>query len=343
LRLLSVVASLAAAFVVSGALIQLAGGNFLEAFANLFQGAFGSRHAILETLVKAIPLILTGLATAIAFKGKIWTIGQEGQLYAGAIMGYWAYDLLQDLLPRFPLVLAIVMAGFLGGAIYGWIPGILKAYFDVDEVISTVMGNYIVVYLLSLLLSGVGPWREPGSFYQQSAIIAERAYYPLLVSRSRLHSGLFISLLMAVVIYIIMRRSPLGFEIRAFGSNPNAVKFKGTNIARLLIFTMVISGGLCGLAGVGELFGVQHRLRLDLSPGYGYTGIIVAMLADLNPLGVIPAAVLFGGLLHGSVRMQVITGIHQAVVQAIQAIVLLFFLSSQVLTRYRILREGKGD
>jgi ABC-type uncharacterized transport system permease subunit len=342
-RLLSVVITLAAALAVSGILIQLAGGDLVEALVSLFGGAFGSRYAILETLVKAVPLILTGLATAIAFKGKIWTIGQEGQLYAGAIMGYWAYYSLQEILPRAPLVFVIVIAGFAGGAIYGWIPGVLKAYFGVDEVISTVMGNYIIAYLLSLLLSGVGPWREPGSYYQQSAIIAETAHYPLLVAKSRLHTGLILALLMTVVTYILMRRSPLGFEIRAFGSNPNAVKFKGTNIRRLLILTMLISGGLCGLAGVGELFGVQHRLRLDLSPGYGYTGIIVAMLADLNPIGVIPAAILFGGLLHGSVRMQVITGIDQAAVGAIQAIVLLFFLTSQVLTRYRVQREEDRD
>ena len=343
IRLLSVVITLAAAFAVSGILIQLAGGNLVEALLSLFGGAFGSRYDILETLVKAVPLIFTGLATALAFKGRIWTIGQEGQLYAGAIMAYWAYDSLQGILPRAPLVLVIVIAGFAGGAIYGWIPGVLKAHFGVDEVISTVMGNYIVAYLLSLLLSGVGPWREPGSFYQQSAIIAEEAHYPLLAADSRLHTGLILALLMTVVTYVIMRRSPLGFEIRAFGSNPNAVKFKGTNISRLLILTMVISGGLCGLAGVTELFGVQHRLRLDLSPGYGYTGIIVAMLADLNPIGVVPAAILFGGLLHGSVRMQVVTGIDQAAVGAIQAIVLLFFLTSQVLTRYRIQRgEDRG-
>lgn len=343
IRLLSIVITLVAALAVSGILIQLAGGDLVEALVSLFGGAFGSRYSILETLVKATPLILTGLATALAFKGKIWTIGQEGQLYAGAIAGYWAYFSLQEVLPRAPLLLVIVIAGFAGGAVYGWIPGVLKARFGVDEVISTVMGNYIVAYLLSFLLSGVGPWREPGSYYQQSAMIAESAEFPLLASESRLHTGLVLALLMAVVTYIIMRRSPLGFEIRAFGSNPNAVKFKGTDISRLLILTMAISGGLCGLAGVGELFGVQHRLRLDLSPGYGYTGIIVAMLADLNPIGVVPAAILFGGLLHGSVRMQVVTGIDQAAVGSIQAIILLFFLTSQVLTRYRIQRgEGRG-
>jgi simple sugar transport system permease protein len=241
------------------------------------------------------------------------------------------------------LLIIITVAGFLGGAFYGWIPGVLKARFDVDEVISTVMGNYIIAYLLSLLLSGVGPWREPDSFYQQSPTIKEIAQFPILVEKSRLHIGFILAIITTLIVYLIMQRSPLGYEIRAFGSNPKAVKFKGSNISRLYIIVMVISGGLSGLAGVSEVFGVQHRLRLNLSPGYGFTGIIVAMLAELNPIAIIPAAILFGGLIHGSLRMQVITGVPTAVVNAIQAIVLLFFLTSQVLTRYRIGRVQNGS
>jgi simple sugar transport system permease protein len=341
-RILSVFFALSAAFFISAIVIEVAGASYREAFASLFMGAFGSWHATSETLVKSTPLLLTGLATAIAFKGKIWTIGQEGQLFAGAIGGYWAYVSFQAL-PRVPLLLIITVAGFLGGAFYGWIPGVLKARFDVDEVISTVMGNYIVAYLLSLLLSGVGPWREPDSFYQQSPTIEGIAQFPILVEKSRLHAGFILAIIMAVIVYIIMQKSPLGYEIRAFGSNPNAVRFKGSNIARLYIAVMAISGGLSGLAGVSEVFGVQHRLRLNLSPGYGFTGIIVAMLAELNPLAIIPSAILFGGLIHGSFRMQVITGVPTAVVNAIQAIVLLFFLTSQVLTKYRLRRVHDGS
>lgn len=336
-RFLSIIIALTAAFFISAIVIEIAGANYLEAFSSLYTGAFGSWRAIAETLMKSTPLLLTGLATAVAFKGKIWTIGQEGQLFAGAITGYWAYVSFPEL-PRFPLLLIITIAGFLGGAFYGWIPGVLKARFDVDEVISTVMGNYIIVYLLSLLLSGVGPWREPDSFYQQSPTIGETAQFPLLTEGSRLHAGFLLAITMAFIVYIIMQKSPLGYEIRAFGSNPNAVKFKGTNIRRLYILVMVISGGLSGLAGVSEVFGAQHRLKLALSPGYGFTGIIVAMLAELNPLAIIPSAILFGGLIQGSFRMQVITGVPTAVTNAIQAIILLFFLTSQVLTKYRLRR-----
>jgi ABC-type uncharacterized transport system permease subunit len=299
-RILSIVIALAAAFLISAFVIEAAGANYREAFISLFIGAFGSWNAFTETLVKSIPLLFTGLATAIAFKGKIWTIGQEG-------------------------------------------PGILKARFDVDEVISTVMGNYIITYLLSLLLSGIGPWREPNSFYQQTPTVEKIAQYPILVPNTRLHVGFALAIILAIIVYVIMERTPLGYEIRAFGSNPNAVRFKGVNISRLYIVVMIISGGLCGLAGVNELFGVQYRLKLNLSPGYGYTGIIVAMLAELHPLVIIPVSILFGGLLHGSLRMQVITGVPTASINAIQAIILLFFLTSQVLTKYRIRRVSDGS
>ena len=341
-RILSIVIALAAAFLISAFVIEAAGANYREAFISLFIGAFGSWNAFTETLVKSIPLLFTGLATAIAFKGKIWTIGQEGQLFAGAIGGYWAYVSFHEL-PRLPLLLIITGAGFLAGAFYGWIPGILKARFDVDEVISTVMGNYIITYLLSLLLSGIGPWREPNSFYQQTPTVEKIAQYPILVPNTRLHVGFALAIILAIIVYVIMERTPLGYEIRAFGSNPNAVRFKGVNISRLYIVVMIISGGLCGLAGVNELFGVQYRLKLNLSPGYGYTGIIVAMLAELHPLVIIPVSILFGGLLHGSLRMQVITGVPTASINAIQAIILLFFLTSQVLTKYRIRRVSDGS
>jgi ABC-type uncharacterized transport system permease subunit len=341
-RILAVVFALIAAMLVSAILIKLADASPSAAFINLIKGAFGNRRAILETLVKSTPLILTGLATVIAFRGKIWSIGQEGQLFLGAIGGYWAYRIFGGL-PTVALIPIIVLAGFLAGAIGGMIAGFLKAYFNVDEIISTVMGNYIIDYLLSFLLSGVGPWREPGSYYQQTAPITKNAYYPLLFENSRLHMGFLIALAGVLVVYLILNHTPFGYQIRAYGSNPRAAKFKGININKIFIVTMLISGGLAGLAGTGELFGVQYRLRPDLSPGYGYTGIIVAMLAGLNPIGVIPAAILFGALINGSAQMRIATGVPTALTSAIQAIVLLFLLSAQVLSRYRIRRIEHAD
>jgi simple sugar transport system permease protein len=338
-RILAIIVALIAAMLVSAILIKLADASPVEAFVNLMKGAFGTKRAILETLNKATPLILTGLATVIAFRGKIWSIGQEGQFFLGAIGAYWAYRIFNGL-PAIALIPLIILFGLLVGGVGGMVAGLLKAYFNVDVIISTVMGNYIIDYFLSFLLSGVGPWREAGSYYQQTAPISENAYYPLLFSNARLHLGFLIAIACSMIVYLILNHTPFGYQLRAFGSTPKAAKFKGININKIIIVTMFISGGLAGLAGAGELFGVQYRLRPDLSPGYGYTGIIVAMLAGLNPIGVIPAAILFGALINGSAQMRIATGVPTALTYAIQAIVLLSLLSAQVITRFRVRRAA---
>jgi simple sugar transport system permease protein len=324
-----------AALLVSAILVQVAKADPIEAFSALLTGALGSRRALLETLVKATPLILTGLAGTVAFRGKVWNIGAEGQLFAGAMGSYLAFVLFGQLPPAL-LFLMVVLFGFLAGAVCGLIPGLLKAKLNVDEIIVTVMLNYIVGYLASLLLSG--PWQEEGSYYVQTATLPEKAEFPLLVAKSRLHAGFAIALLLTVVVYLLLQKTPLGYEIRALGANPRASRFKGINIATAVIVIMLISGGIAGLAGTGEVFGIHHRLRLDISPGFGYTGIIVAMLGGLNPFGVVLASVFFGALVNGSVRMQIVTGVPVALVYAIQAIVLLFLVSAQVLANYRIRR-----
>lgn len=336
-RIAAIVLALIAAMLVSAVLIRLANASPVEAFVNLFKGAFGNKRAILETLTKSTPLILTGLATVIAFRGRIWSIGQEGQFFLGAIGAYWGYRIFEGL-PAIVLVPIVILFGFAGGAVGGVMAGLLKGFFNVDVIISTVMGNYIIDYLLSFLLSGAGPWREPGSYYQQTAPISENGYFPLLFENARLHMGFVVALVCSVIVYLILNRTPFGYQLRAFGSNPKAAKFKGININKIIILTMLISGGLAGLAGTGELFGVQYRLRPDLSPGYGYTGIIVAMLAGLNPFGVLPSAILFGALINGSAQMRIATGVPTALTFAIQAIMLLSLLSAQVLIRYRVRR-----
>lgn len=341
-NVLSILIAVIAAFLVAAILLMTARADPLEAFSALFKGAFGSWRAILETLVKATPLILTGLATAIAFRARVWNIGQEGQLFIGAMAGYFGYTLAGGL-PRFPLFLVIVIFAFTGGALYGWLAAVLKTRFHVDEIISTVMLNYIAIFFLSFMLSGIGPWREAGSYYQQSAEIPDPAHFFVLLPEYRLHAGFVLAILGAVVIWLILEKTPLGYEIRAFGDNPTASRFKGTNTAAMVWITLAISGGLSGLAGAGELFGVHHRLVLDLSTGLGYTGIIVAMLAGLNPLGVVLAAILFGGLTNGAFRLQIATGVPTAFIYAIQAIVLLFVLSASVISRYRIRRVEDAD
>ena len=334
----AVVIAILAAFLVSALLLMTAGANVPDAFQALFSGGFGSRRAILETLVRSAPLILTGLAATLAFRAKIWNIGAEGQLVIGGMTGYLAFTLFEGL-PRFLLFLLIILFSFAGGAAYGWLAGFLKVRFKVNVIISTVMLNYIAIFFLSLMLSGVGPWREEGSYYQQSAEIPEAARFVVLISDSRLHAGFLIAILAAIIVWILLEKTPLGYEIRAYGFNPVASRFKGTNVSGLVMLTMALSGGLAGLAGASEVFGIHHRMVMDLSIGLGFTGIIVAMLAALDPFGVIIVSILFGGLVNGAFKLQIVTGVPSAFISAIQAIVLLFALSAAVLSRYRIVRR----
>lgn len=325
-------------FFVTGLLLYSADKDPIEAFDALLLGAFGGVEEFIETLVRATPLILTGLATVVAFRAKIWSIGQEGQLILGAITAYWATTLFSGL-PTPLLIMVTIFFGFLGGAALGGLCGWLKSNFGVDEIISTVMLNYVMFYLLTYLLSG--PWQPPGAFYLQSAPIIEGAVLPALVEDTRLHGGLFISLIAGLLVYLVLKKTPLGYDIRAFGFNPRACQFKGTNIPYMFFIVMLISGGLSGLAGSGELMGVHGRLNTDIAIGLGYTGIIVAMVGGLTPVGTILAAILFGGLVNGGFMMQILTGVPLSLVYAMQAIILLFFLSSALLARYKIVRGAQ--
>lgn len=323
------------AMLITSALIASAGADIGEAFLALYAGAFGSWKAMIETLIKATPLILTGLAVSIAFRGKIWNIGAEGQLWAGAMAGYWVSANFTQL-PPFMIFLSILAASFIAGAFWGFIPGILKAKLNVDEVIVTVMLNYIVHFILSYLLSD--PWRDPDEFYYITSPVPEVSEYPLVLANTRLHAGFIVAIVVAFIVWWLMRKTRLGYEIRAIGLNPTASRFKSINVSRVIIITMLISGGIAGLAGAGEVVGLHHRLRMDISTGYGFTGIIVAMLGGMNPFGVTIAAIFFGALINGSNRMQIFTGVPIALVYAMQAIVLLCLLAVQVLSNYRIRR-----
>jgi general nucleoside transport system permease protein len=337
-RMLALILALAISLGASAVLIALAGANLEEAFKAMFGGAFGGWRPTSETLVKATPLIFTGLAAAVAFRGRVWNIGAEGQLIVGAMAAFWASSIFKSLPPVAQLPLIILFA-FLGGVVYGLIAGSLKVWFKVDEIISTVLLNYIAINILSFLLTDT--WRDPKSFYQQSALIPEAVHLPILISNSRLSVGFILAVFAAVIIYFILQKTTLGYEIRAIGLNPVAARFQGIVVSKTILLIMLISGGLAGLAGGVDLFSVQYRLRLDLSVGYGFTGIIVAMLAGLNPLGVVPAAIFFGALINGSTRMQITTGIPSAVVSAIQGIVLLTLLATTIITNYRVRRINR--
>ena len=341
-QLLWILVAVIAALGISSLLLLIARVNVGTAYRALFVGAFGSTRAILQTLVRAATLILTGLSAAIAFRAKIWNIGQEGQLIAGGVAAFWAFTLFSHL-PRPFYILLVLLFALAGGALLGALTGLLKVRFRVDEIISTMMLNYIMLYFVSFMVSSGGPWKEPTSAYQQSILIPADARFPQLAHASGLHIGLIVALLAAAVVKVILDRTPLGFEIRALGYNPTAARFKGMNVPVTIMIVMLLSGGLAGLAGAGELLGVQYRLVLDLASGLGYTGIIVAMLANLDPLGVVVAAILFGGLTNGAFRLQTSTGVSSSIIEAIQAIVLLCVLAAFVFSRYRFERVPDAD
>lgn len=332
-QVLAVIIALSAAVAVTALLIKLGGAEVKEGLTAMLDGAFGSEKAITASLSKATPLIFTGLATVIAFRAKIWNIGQEGQLYAGAIIAYGVYRMGQNWQPLV-LAIAVLLGGIIGGAIWGSIAAVIKVKFNVEVIISSIMLNYIILYILSWLVSGI--WKDPATYYRQSALIDESAHFPALFEGSRLHIGFVLAIIAAFIVHIVLQKTPLGYEIRGAGYNPTALQFQGTSVLKIIIIVMMISGALAGLAGVGELFGIHHRLRADISLGYGYTGIAIAMLANLNPFAVIPAAIFFGGLINGSSNLQIVTGVPAAITDVIQAVALLFLLTANALTNYRL-------
>jgi len=331
--ILSIILAILAALLISALLIRMDGANVLDAYRSLFIGGFGSWRAIFETLNKATPLIFTGLATVVAFRAQIWNIGGEGQFLAGAMAAYLAITLFPKSPNSILIIVILVFALLAGGAIAG-ISSFIKNRFNVDVIVSTVMINYIIKFALSLML--YTSWRDSSTFYPQSPFIPENSYLPMLVEKYRFHAGFILAVLFAIITFLLVEKTPAGYELRALGFNPIAAKSRGINPKRTLMWILLVSGSLAALGGAVELIGLTHRLRLDISINYGFTGIIVAMLADLNPLGVLVTGILFGGLTNGSFAMQVKTGVPTSIAFAIQAIILLFVLTASILTRYTI-------
>ena len=328
------------ALVIGGVVIQFAGGNPIESYVHIFKAAFGSVGVFSDTLVKATPLILTGLACTLAFRMKLWNIGAEGQFFMGA----WGASavvlapLLPATTPRIIMLSAMLLAGFACGALWGLVPGFLKAKLNVNEIITSLMMNYIAT---SWVLFWVfGAWSDAG--FQMSPMFPKTAWLPRLTDYARqfpnlglsgltLHLGLVFGLVGAGVVWFILNRSRWGYEIRLTGDNPRAAGYAGINIVRNTVLVMMLSGGLAGLAGMSEIAGVVHRLQGSISPGYGFTGIIVAWLAKLNAFGVILVAILFGGLLLAGREIQ-----PSGVPRMLQGIILFTVIASDVLLRYRI-------
>jgi len=325
----------------SALLIVISEADVGEAYKALLEGAFGSRRSTFESLVQATPLIFTGLAAAIAFRARIWNIGGEGQFFAGAMGGWWVANAWGDSLPQLVILLISVLAAALAGAVWASIAGVLKARFDTNEIITTVMLNFVIGFILSYLLGG--PWRSPDTFYFQTERMPEASWLPRFIEESRLHWGFALAIIVAIATYILIWKTPLGFEIRGLGINQQAAKFKGISVAATTVIVMALSGAVAGLAGMSEVAGLHHRLQLDISIGYGFTGIIIALIGRLHPAGVVAAAIAFGALINGATFMQITTGTPSALIQVIQGMVLVLVLIAAVFVRYRIRRINADD
>jgi simple sugar transport system permease protein len=325
--LLIPVTSVLLAFLAGGIIIALFGFNPLDAGLNLLMGSFGSMNAIGESLVKTIPLIFTGLAYALAARCGMVNIGAEGQLYMGGFLSTLAAVYLTDL-PGFIHLPVAVLAGFIGGGLWGLLAGWLKVKFGASEVITTIMLNYIAQYWVSFLVSG--PMKEPPGAFPQSMPIAETAVLPRLIPGTRLHLGIILALFCVYIFYFFLWKTTAGYETRVVGMNPEAALYAGMKPSKNILLGMFLAGGFAGLAGTCEILGIQLRMIANFSPGYGFDGIAVALLGQNTPVGIILAAFLFGMIRAGANLMQMVSRVPVSVVYIIQALVILFVVSSSV-------------
>ena len=345
-ELVATLVALAITAVIIGLLVIIAGVSPVDAFSSLYDGAFGDRESALETLVQATPLILTGLAAAIAFRAGVWNIGGQGQFIAGAIGTWWVYATMPGL-PAPLLFVAMFAGAAVFGAVWATVASVLLVRYGTNEILTTVMLNFVIDYMLSWLLSG--PWQANDTPYSQTERMVESTFLPRFFDDSRLHLGFALALAMAAVVHFLVRRTTLGFELRAIGVNKQAASYKGISVGAATISVMAVSGALAGLAGSGELLGLHHRINFEFGEQQiGFTGIIIALVARLHPAGVIVVAIAFAGLLNGSTQMQIGTGIPAALVTVIEGVALVLVLLAAVACRYRlrraaVLAEGSGE
>lgn len=334
LTMLAPASALVASFLICAAAIAWSGASPLKAYWHIFVGAAGSKFAITETLTRATPLILTGLAVAVAFRARLWNIGAEGQLYAGAVvaatLGAGALQL-----PGLLLIPLIILTAMLAGALVLLGPAVLKLRLGVDEVVTTLLLNFIILLIVSALLDG--PMKDPMAMgWPQSPPVLDEARLVKLVPASRLTIGILVALAMVAVVWFINVRTIWGYEMKAVGANPGGARFAGVPVNAAMMRVALLSGALAGMAGALEVLGVKGDLTLDLSPGYGYSGIVVAMLAALHPVGVIPSAILVAGIFVGADAMSRVVGVSSYIADVITAVSLLCMLVALMLVRYRI-------
>ena len=335
---LAPIGAVAFTLLISALLVLWAGAPVGQTYALLLQGAYGSVFALSETLTRAIPLMLTGLAATVAFKAKLFNIGAEGQLYVGALaavaVGGMHGGTGWDVAPAILFVL-MMLAAALAGALLLLGPALMKTRLGVDEVVTTLLLNFIVLLLVSLMLDG--PMKDPTAMgWPQSVALLGELELSKLIPQTRVHTGLLWAVALAVALWALMKYTVLGFDIRALGANPRAAAFSGVPVTRTVVMVALLSGGLAGLAGAIEVAGRTSYLTLDMSPGYGYSGIVIAMLAALHPLAVVVASVFVAGMLVGADSMSRAVGVPTFIADVIVAASLISVLVATLLTQYRV-------
>lgn len=326
-------------FVLTSALVLLAGANPLRAYYHFLIEPLSSRVSALEVLVKATPLLLTGIAVTFAFYGGFWNIGAEGQFLAGAAAAT-AVGLNAHAIPPWVALPLMALSGFAAGMAWALIPALMKTCLHTDEVVTTLLLNTVALLLVSALLNG--PWRDPISQWPQSPEIASTAILPKLAPRTRLHLGFLIALATALVVGVLLRQTVFGLRMRAVGLQPKAARFAGIPVERMLLISALVSGGIAGLAGMVEVAGIHYRLIEAISGGHGYTGILVAMLGRLSAPGVVLAALFIGLIDTGSQTVSRALGVPVYLGEIIQATLLLVTLAVLLLQNYRLRWERRG-
>jgi general nucleoside transport system permease protein len=305
-----------------------------ETLGLLFKGAFGDRYGWEDTFIKAIPLMLTGLAVLLAFKMEWWNIGAEGQLFMGAVGATGVALFMPGDLPAIVLIPLMIAAGFIAGGLWASIAGLLQAYLGVNEIISTLMLNYVAIAGTEYLR--YGPWADPeAKGYPQTAVFPDAAWLPTLPG-TRVHLGIFMAIIIAGLIYLVIGRTRWGHEIEVIGHSKMAARYAGISIKRNIVLVAFISGGIAGLTGMAEVSGVIHKLETGLSPGYGFTAIIIAWLARLNPWAVFAVAILFSGILVGGDYIQFAAGVPASINLVLQGAMLFFVIIGEALQNYRV-------